>query len=125
MHHPTQSILAIFLSVSASAFSLPASAADAAVAAVNQGTEFRDRVSEGADKVGEYASDAFTTSKVKTVLLADDLIRGLEISVETMDKVVYLAGTVQTAAQKARAEELARGVDGVRSVVNHIRLPND
>ena len=37
-----------------------------------------------------------------------------------MDKVVQLSGFVDTAQEKARASDVARQVDGVRSVKNDI-----
>jgi osmotically-inducible protein OsmY len=35
---------------------------------------------------------------------------------------VYLTGTVPTAEHKARAEQAARGVNGVRDVVSHLEV---
>jgi osmotically-inducible protein OsmY len=44
------------------------------------------------------------------------------IDVDTNQGVVALNGTVQTEAMKARAEQIARQVKGVRDVVNNLRI---
>lgn len=57
--------------------------------------------------------------------MADDTLKTGDIAVETMDHVVYLTGTVPTEAQKATAEQIAHGVEGVVSVVNHLKIAAD
>lgn len=73
-----------------------------------------------ADRVGDAASDAALTAKVKTALLADDEVKGLRIDVDTRNGVVTLNGTADTAAHVSRAETVAKGVDGVKSVENKL-----
>ena len=72
--------------------------------------------------VGEYIDDAGTTTRVKTRLIEDDLIRAFQIRVETLAGVVKLTGTVKTQAQSQRAEELARAAYGVKDVRNEIAV---
>ena len=60
--------------------------------------------------------DAWITGKVKTRFLSSDNLAALDISVETDDGVVRLAGNVATAAEKALAVETARNVRGVLDV---------
>ena len=60
--------------------------------------------------------------KVKSALMADDATRGSAINVSTSKGVVQLSGFVDNAAEQARAAELARKVDGVRSVVDDTTL---
>ena len=62
--------------------------------------------------------DSAITGKVKAALLADSLTNGIQVNVETQDGVVQLSGFVDSAEQQSKAAELARGVDGVRSVKN-------
>jgi hyperosmotically inducible protein len=59
---------------------------------------------------------------VKTKFLADTTISGLKIDVDTKDNVVTLSGTVPTAAEKRRAVEVARDTDGVKSVVDRLKV---
>lgn len=123
MHN--RSIIAVFLSISAAAFSLSSAAAEEASNATSAGTELRQDIAKGAENVREYAGDAFISAKVKAALIADPDVKALDINVETMDKVVYLAGAAQTEEQKARAEQIARGIEDVKSVVNHIKTPGE
>lgn len=69
-----------------------------------------------------YAGDTATTSEVKAKLLADDLVPSRKVKVETTDGVVQLSGTVETQEQSDRAESIAKGVDGVKSVKNDLKV---
>lgn len=69
---------------------------------------------------GVQMSDANITSKVKAKYIGDSDVKSLDISVTTEEGVVYLTGRVETQAQKEEAERIAKGTDGVRSVVNHL-----
>jgi len=66
--------------------------------------------------------DASVTGSVKTKLVADNTTNLTRIDVDTNRSIVYLTGSVDTAAQKARAEQLARQTPGVKSVVNHLQV---
>lgn len=72
----------------------------------------------------EVVHDATITTKVKAKLLDDSFLRGVAISVETFEGDVTLTGAVDTDAQKVRAEELAKSVNGVKKVNNHIKIKN-
>ena len=66
--------------------------------------------------------DAGITAKVKTKFLADTKISGLKIDVDTKDNVVTLSGTVPSSAERARAVSVAKDTDGVKSVVNKLKV---
>jgi hyperosmotically inducible protein len=66
--------------------------------------------------------DAGLTSIVKTKLLADPDIGGLKIDVDTRDNVVTLTGTVNSAAEKSKALDIARKTEGVASVVDRLTV---
>lgn len=74
------------------------------------------------DNAGKAIDDAGITAKVKSSMLADDQVKGLQINVDTSNGTVTLTGSAQTAAEKQRAEQLATGVEGVRSVQNNITV---
>jgi hyperosmotically inducible protein len=76
--------------------------------------------SRGQQSVGEYVDDAATTTRLKTKLIEDDLIRAFQIRVETLGGVAKLTGTVRTQAQSQRAEDVARATYGVKEVRNEI-----
>ena len=69
------------------------------------------------------AKDATLTTKVKSALAADVGLKTLTgISVDSEGSVVTLKGAVDTAANKSRAEQVARGVEGVSSVKNELTV---
>jgi hyperosmotically inducible protein len=71
---------------------------------------------------GEVVDDSTITTKVKAKLLADDLLRGIAISVVTFEGEVTLTGAVDNGAQRERASEIARGVSGVKKVNNLLKI---
>jgi hyperosmotically inducible periplasmic protein len=75
-----------------------------------------------AGRVGDIASDATITSSLKTKLLADPDVAGLQIDVDTKDGIVTLTGKVKTAAEKEEALRIARETDGVKSVVDKLTM---
>jgi osmotically-inducible protein OsmY len=77
---------------------------------------------DATDRAGDATSDAALTTKVKTKFLADDDISGLKIDVDSNNGVVTLTGTVPTAAEKALALKTAKATDGVKSVVDNLKV---
>ncbi|MCQ8127582.1 BON domain-containing protein [Methylomonas rivi] len=71
---------------------------------------------------GEYVDDSVITTKVKAMLFDEPNLRSGQINVETFKGVVQLSGFVGTRADINRAVEIARGVKGVESVKNDMRL---
>ena len=69
---------------------------------------------------GEYVDDSVITTKVKSMLAADDFLKSFQIGVETYKGTVQLSGFVD--AQKAidKAVEIAHSVKGVKSVNNDL-----
>jgi osmotically-inducible protein OsmY len=70
--------------------------------------------------VGEYIDDSVITTKIKTLLAADDFLKSFQIGVETYKGSVQLSGFVATQKAADKAEEIARGVKGVESVKNDL-----
>lgn len=71
---------------------------------------------------GEFVDDSAITAKIKAEFVRDEAVKAREINVDTFKGVVQLSGFVDTAAQKARAAEIARGVNGVVDVKNSITV---
>jgi osmotically-inducible protein OsmY len=71
---------------------------------------------------GEYIDDTAITTKVKSAVFNEPTLKSAEINVETFKGVVQLSGFVKTQAEVDRAAVVARGVSGVKSVKNDIRL---
>jgi osmotically-inducible protein OsmY len=72
------------------------------------------------ESTGEYVDDSVITTKVKSLLAADDFLKSFKISVKTFKGTVQLSGFA--ASQKAvdKAGEIARSVKGVTSVKNDL-----
>jgi osmotically-inducible protein OsmY len=68
------------------------------------------------------ASDLWTTTKIQAKYFIDSEVKGQQIDVDTRGAVVTLTGTVDTAAQKTEAEQLARETEGVSRVVNQLTV---
>lgn len=71
---------------------------------------------------GEYVDDSVITTKVKAAILNDSELKVLQINVETFKGVVQLSGFVDSRAMMSRAVEVTRGVSGVKSVKNDMRV---
>lgn len=78
--------------------------------------ELGDRAENAADQAGTAMSDAMITTKVKAKLAADDMVKAMDIDVDTESAEVSLSGTVASDTVRDRAVELAESVDGVASV---------
>jgi osmotically-inducible protein OsmY len=75
---------------------------------------------EGRQSAGQYVDDASITTKVKAAFVADEQLKARQISVETFNRTVQLSGFVDSSAEKTKATDVARKVEGVQSVKNDI-----
>lgn len=71
---------------------------------------------------GEMVDDTTIATRLKTELLADSTTDGLDIDVEVDRDRVQLNGFVDSQAQVDRAGQIARGVPGVASVDNQLKV---
>jgi osmotically-inducible protein OsmY len=71
---------------------------------------------------GEYFDDTAITTKVKAAIFNEPSLKSSEINVETYKGTVQLSGFVSSRADINKAVELARGVKGVTSVKNDMRV---
>lgn len=72
--------------------------------------------------VGGYIDDATITTQIKARMLSDSEVSGTSISVETLNGTVMLSGFATSNTEKATAESIARGVNGVTEVRNEIAV---
>lgn len=89
----------------------PPEATVPADAAVQGDAAYGDRT--GSD---QPIDDTWITTKVKSSLLADSDVSGLDIEVETVNGVVTLSGQVDRQAQIEHATRIAREIEGVTDV---------
>ncbi len=71
---------------------------------------------------GEYVDDTVITTKVKAAIFNEPSLKVFQINVETFKGVVQLSGFVRSQTDINKAVEVARGVGGVTSVRNDMRL---
>ncbi len=74
------------------------------------------------ESTGEYVDDSAITAKVKAALAKDDGVKAREVNVETFKGTVQLSGFVNSQAEKSRAADIAKGIQGVESVKNNITV---
>jgi osmotically-inducible protein OsmY len=72
--------------------------------------------------LGENIDDTTITTTVKTKLAAEKGSTLTRVGVDTNRGVVQLSGVVSSAADRALAERVARGVGGVKNVINNLQI---
>lgn len=82
------------------------------------------KTADAVGTAGDEVTDASLTTRVKTELSGESLLKNTSIDVSTDNKVVTLKGTVPTEAAKARAGEIAAKTGGVSRVVNDLVVRN-
>lgn len=93
-------------------------------AAVMLGAPVAATAQEKAQEKGAGFSDALISERVARAFSNDPVLRKMDITVETRDRVVHLTGFVESTAQIDRAEALALRIEGVNTVRNAIRVTN-
>ncbi|MBK8570604.1 MAG: BON domain-containing protein [Nitrosomonadales bacterium] len=74
------------------------------------------------EATGEYLDDSVITTKVKAAVFKEPTLKSTEINVETYKGNVQLSGFVSSQSEINRAEEVARDVKGVKSIINDMRV---
>jgi hypothetical protein len=86
----------------------------------------KDRYTEEAKrlgrKIGAGANDGWLWTKTRAVLANENDLRDSTINVDVENEVVTLSGSVGNDAQKAKAEKVARDVEGVKNVRNQLAI---
>ena len=70
------------------------------------------------ENTGEFIDDSVITTKIKSQIAGDSILKAFQISVETFKGTVQLSGFVNSQKDVERADEIANNVKGVRSVKN-------
>lgn len=78
-------------------------------------------VTGGGDDMAER--DQMVTGRVEAELFRDASIPKGQLSVNTVDGVVYLRGTANSQEQINEVEQRIKGIEGVDAVINLLRLP--
>lgn len=86
------------------------------------GRVVRRKTEQVVRQVAEATEDARTTAAIKARYALDPNLSALDISVDTTEGVVTLAGRVDSPAEVARAMEIALEHDGVREVISTLQV---
>ena len=96
---------------------------------VNRADYDRDRADyerdKGSSTIGQGANDSWLWFKTRAALMTEGDLRDSTINVDAVNDVITLKGTVETAAQKTKAEQVAKGIEGVKSVKNELKVAPD
>lgn len=76
-------------------------------------------------KTGTFARDTWISTQLKSKILVDKDIMGINYAIETVRHVVYLFGVAQNRAELDRVINYARNIEYVERVVNHVLLKDD
>ena len=71
---------------------------------------------------GQVVDDVTIGTKMKAALAADPDLSALKINVDTTKGAVRLRGEVKSMALRRKAEDIARRIDGVKSVDNQLMI---
>ena len=87
--------------------------------------EAREQARGSGRTIGTGLNDAWLWTKTRFDLAAADDLRDSTVNVDVDNAVVTLTGTVASAAQKTKAEQVVKTVDGVKSVKNQLKVVSD
>jgi osmotically-inducible protein OsmY len=71
-------------------------------------------------KIGAGNNDGWVWTKTRAALANENDLRDSTINVDVENEVVTLSGSVANDAQRAKAEKVARGVEGIKNVRNQL-----
>lgn len=80
--------------------------------------EARDRAAKSGDTLGDSLDDAWIHTKIRSKLVGEGEFPGGSLNVDVKNNAVTLRGNVSTREDKAKAEQLAKATEGVKSVRN-------
>jgi hyperosmotically inducible protein len=89
---------------------------------VGGAAEGGDATANDGHSASQATDDASITSAINTRFVRDELVRAVEIRVETRQGVVTLTGVVDSPKASLRALQLARSTPGVRRVDSRLRV---
>jgi hyperosmotically inducible protein len=81
-----------------------------------------DKVKDTTHEVKDAVSDSWLTSKTKIALFADSRVKGRDVRVETTQGKVFLRGKVDSQEAKTAASDIAKHIEGVKSVKNDLQV---
>jgi len=87
-----------------------------------QGRQERERAKANKETIGQSLDDAWIHTKLVAKLIGDTKTPERNINIDVVDGTVTLRGQVDTADAKTEAERDAKDTDGVKKVVNELKV---
>jgi hyperosmotically inducible protein len=84
--------------------------------------EAKQDAKNAASQSGNAIKDSWITLKVHSQFVPEDALKDSDIDVDTSNGVVMLNGTVASEAGRAKAISIAKATDGVKNVMDHLRI---
>ena len=84
--------------------------------------DYANRAKSAGSTIGSGVNDGWLWTKTRAALATTNELRESTINVDVNNEVVTLKGSVANAEQKAKAEQVAKGIDGVKSVKNELTV---
>jgi osmotically-inducible protein OsmY len=82
----------------------------------------KEKTQEASAQAGAALDDGRITAAVKAGILAEPGLKVMMIDVDTRDGKVTLTGSADSSANVQKAEQIASGVQGVKSVDNRLAV---
>jgi hyperosmotically inducible protein len=98
------------------------SLASAQEGAKAEAREAKQDTKNAAATAGNAIKDSWITLKVHAQFVPEDALKDSDIDADTNNGVVMLNGTVASEAGRARAIAIAKATDGVKNVMDHLRV---
>jgi osmotically-inducible protein OsmY len=86
------------------------------------GAEVGEKTAEAANQARRVIADGQITAKIKAKMALDDTVKALAVDVDTNGTTVTVSGQVDSPAQRERVLQLARETQGVKNVIDHLRV---
>jgi len=77
---------------------------------------------QAGEKAVQVLDDGWITTKITSQYFLDDIVKATRIDVTTENGIVTLTGTVGTEEARQRALQIARQTDGVKDVVDQLKV---
>lgn len=77
------------------------------------------------ETIGQQLDDATLVARIKADLLKSRNVDGLDVNVDAKNGKVTLSGSASTEAERTKAEVIAKGTSGVKSVENRIAIKTE
>jgi hyperosmotically inducible protein len=88
----------------------------------NKSEQMAEKAKDQAGHAKTATKDSWLTAKTKIALFADDRVKGRHVNVETKNGIVMLRGKIDSAEAKSAAEDIAKGIEGIKGVKNELQI---